>query len=207
MRKIEKIDKLRLDHRIIASIIKPSSKVLDLGCGEGDLLEYLVKTRNIEGYGIEISESAIYRCVEKGLSVSHEDIDSGLNDYPDRFFDYVIFNQTMQQVHKPKKAIHRALRIGRQVIVGFPNFCHIYARHQMSVKGRVPITRSLPYTWYDTPNMHFLGIKDFHIFCGYEKMRIEQIYYLAKNRAIRFLPNLFAYNAIFLIAKDQTDNQ
>jgi methionine biosynthesis protein MetW len=207
MQKTDKGGKLRLDHRIIASIIKPSSKVLDLGCGEGDLLEYLVKTRDIEGYGIEISEPAIYSCVEKGLSVSHEDIDSGLKDYPDKFFDYVIFNQTMQQVHRPKKAIHRALRIGRQVIVGFPNFCHIHSRHQMSVKGRVPITRSLPYNWYDTPNMHFLGIKDFHDFCRDEKIRIQEIYNLAKNRSIKFFPNLFAFNAIFLITKDQNDNQ
>ena len=207
MPKIKNINKLRLDHRIIADIIKPSSKVLDLGCGKGDLLEYLVKTRNIEGYGIEISESAIYSCVEKGLSVSHENIDSGLKDYPDKFFDYVIFNQTMQQVNKPKKAINRALRIGRKVIVGFPNFCHIHSRHQMSVKGRAPITRSLPYNWYDTPNMHFLGIKDFHIFCRNEKLKVEKIYYLAKERAIRILPNLFAYNAIFLITKNQNQNQ
>jgi methionine biosynthesis protein MetW len=203
MQKNKKNGKLRLDHSIIASIIKPSSKVLDLGCGEGDLLEYLVKTRNIEGYGIEISESAIYSCVEKGLSVSHEDIDSGLKDYPDRFFDYVIFNQTMQQVHKPKKAIHRALRIGGQVIVGFPNFCHIHSRHQMSVKGCAPITHSLPYTWYDTPNVHFLSIKDFYLFCKNENIRIENIYCLGKKRVIRFMTNLFAFNAIFVIKKKE----
>ncbi|MCK5568917.1 MAG: methionine biosynthesis protein MetW [Spirochaetes bacterium] len=201
MRKNDNNIHLKLDHRIIASIITPESRVLDLGCGEGQLLEYLVKTRGIEGYGIEINESAIYKCVEKGLSVSHEDIDSGLKDYPDHFFDYVIFNQTMQQVHKPKKAIHRALRIGKQIIVGFPNFCHIFARYQLTIRGNVPITRSLPYTWYDTPNMHFLSIKDFQSFCRQEKIRIKKITCLTQKRTVKILPNLFAYNAIFLIEK------
>ncbi len=201
MRKNDNNIHLKLDHRIIASIITPESRVLDLGCGEGQLLEYLVKTRGIEGYGIEINESAIYKCVEKGLSVSHEDIDSGLKDYPDHFFDYVIFNQTMQQVHKPKKAIHRALRIGKQIIVGFPNFCHIVARYQLTIRGNVPITHSLPYTWYDTPNMHFLSIKDFQSFCHQEKIRIKKITCLTQKRTVKILPNLFAYNAIFLIEK------
>jgi methionine biosynthesis protein MetW len=189
----------RLDHRIIATIIASGSKVLDLGCGEGVLLEYLVKMRDIEGYGIEISESAIYRCVEKGLSVSHEDIDSGLKDYPDRFFDYVIFNQTMQQVHRPREAIIRALRIGRRVIIGFPNFCHLRARFQLTILGHVPITASLPYTWYDTPNLHFLSIRDFKQFCRNEKIRIEKRYFLKEESTVRFLPNLIAYNGLFVL--------
>jgi methionine biosynthesis protein MetW len=190
----------RLDHRIIATIITSGSKVLDLGCGEGVLLEYLVKRRDIEGYGIEINESAIYRCVEKGLSVSHEDIDSGLQDYPDQFFDYVIFNQTMQQVHRPREAIIRALRIGRRVIIGFPNFCHLRARFQLTILGHVPITASLPYTWYDTPNLHFLSIRDFKQFCRDEKIRIEKRYFLKKDSTVRFFPNLIAYNGLFLLS-------
>ena len=192
---------LRLDHRIIASLIDEGSRVLDLGCGEGELLEYLINEKGIEGYGIEISEEAIYRCVERGLSVSHEDIDSGLKDYPDQFFDYVIFNQTMQQVHRPKEAIHGALRIGKRLIIGFPNFCHIRARLQISFIGRVPITHSLPYTWYVTPNLHFLSIKDFLVFCREERLHILKAAYLAKNRVIRFLPDLFAYNALLLITR------
>ncbi len=174
--------------------------MLDLGCGEGILLEYLVKERDIEGYGIEINESAIYRCVEKGLSVSHEDIDSGLKDYPDQFFDYVIFNQTMQQVHRPREAIIRALRIGRRVIIGFPNFCHFRARFQLTILGHVPITASLPYTWYDTPNLHFLSIRDFKQFCRDEKIRIEKRYYLKKDSTVRILPNLVAYNGLFVLS-------
>ena len=190
---------LRLDHTVIASLIERKSRVLDLGCGTGELLDYLVKKRGIDGYGIEINESAIYECVEKGLSVSHEDIDSGLKDYPDKHFDYVIFNQTMQQVQGPKKAILRALRIGKQVIIGFPNFCHIRARYQLTVRGHVPITHSLPYTWYETPNLHFLSIKDFQRFCEKEAIQIERKYFLSKRRVVKLIPNLFAYNAIFLL--------
>ena len=190
----------RLDHKIIASLITPGSKVLDLGCGEGVLLDYLVKERGIDGYGIEISESAIYKCVAKGLSVSHEDIDSGLKHYPDQFFDFVIFNQTMQQVHKPRHAILRALRIGKKVIVGFPNFCHFRARVQLSLLGRVPITASLPFTWYDTPNLHFLSLRDFIRFCRAERIRIERRIFLTKGGTVKFLPNILAYNGIFVLS-------
>ena len=189
----------RLDHKIIASLITSGSKVLDLGCNEGLLLDYLVKERGIEGYGIEISESAIYKCVAKGLSVSHEDIDSGLKHYPDQFFDFVIFNQTMQQVHRPRHAIIRALRIGKKVIVGFPNFCHIRARFQLSLLGHVPITASLPYTWYDTPNLHFLSIRDFIHFCRDEEITIEKRAYLTKKNTLKIFPNLLAYNGLFVL--------
>jgi len=190
----------RLDHKIIASLITPGSKVLDLGCGEGVLLDYLVKERGIEGYGIEISESAIYKCVAKRLSVSQEDIDSGLKHYPDQFFDFVIFNQTMQQVHMPRHAIIRALRIGKKVIVGFPNFCHIRARLQITLLGHVPITASLPYTWYDTPNLHFLSMRDFIHFCRDERITIEHRVFLTRNAAVKILPNLLAYNGLFVLS-------
>ena len=189
----------RLDHKIIASLITSGSKVLDLGCNEGLLLDYLVKERGIEGYGIEISESAIYKCVAKGLSVSHEDIDSGLKHYPDQFFDFVIFNQTMQQVHRPRHAIIRALRIGKKVIVGFPNFCHIRARIQLTLLGHVPITPSLPYTWYDTPNLHFLSIRDFIHFCRNEEITIEKRAFLTKKNTLKAFPNLLAYNGLFVL--------
>ncbi len=195
------MDELRTDHRIIASLVSRGSRVLDLGCGEGILLEHLVRERDIEGFGIEISERAIYRCVERGLSVSHEDIDSGLKHYPERFFDYVIFNQTMQQVHKPRMAIHRALKIGKTVIVGFPNFCHVRARVQITFGGRVPITPSLPYTWYNTPNLHFLSIRDFSDFCRAENILIRETFFLSRSRVIRLLPNLRAYNALFVLRR------
>ena len=189
----------RFDHKIIASLVETGSKVLDLGCGEGALLEYLVRERDVDGRGIEINESAIYKCVARGLSVSHEDIDSGLKHYPDQFFDYVIFNQTMQQVHRPRNALLRALRIGRRVIVGFPNFCHARARFQLTVLGRVPITASLPYTWYDSPNLHFLSIRDFIHFCREERIIIERKIFLSENRTIHLCANLRAYNGLFVL--------
>ena len=195
-----KKEELRLDHRIIGEMIGSGSMVLDLGCGDGDLLEYLVINKDVKGSGVEISEEAIYRCVEKGLSVSHGDIDSGLKEYPDKLFDYVIFNQTMQQVYKPKEAIQEALRIGKKVIIGFPNFCYLSARFQLFFAGHVPITPSLPYRWYDTPNLHFLSIKDFRVFCDEQNMVVEKSVFLTEKRVVRFLPNLFALNAVFQIS-------
>lgn len=192
---------LRLDHKIIGGMIEPGAMVLDLGCGGGELLAYLVENKGVRGSGIEISEEAIYKCVEKGLSVSHGDIDSGLREYPDKMFDYVIFNQTMQQVHKPKEAILEALRIGRKVIVGFPNFCYIKARFQLFFGGHVPMTPSLPYTWYATPNLHFLSIKDFQKFCDDEGIRVEERAFITEDRIVTFMPNLLALNAIFEIFK------
>jgi methionine biosynthesis protein MetW len=196
-----KNEELRLDHKLIGGLIEHGAAVLDLGCGTGELLAYLVSDKGVKGSGIEISEDAIYKCVEKNLSVSHGDIDSGLQEYPDKMFDYVIFNQTMQQVYKPREAILEALRIGKKVIVGFPNFCNLKARTQLFFGGHVPITPSLPYTWYATPNLHFLSIKDFERFCVQEGISVEKKLFLSEDREIKFMPNLLALNAIFQIFK------
>lgn len=195
------IEELRFDHKIIGEMIDHGSHVLDMGCGEGDLLEYLVEKKDVKGTGVEINEEAIYSCVEKGLSVAQGDIDTGMSDYPDGLFDIVIFNQTMQQVHKPKDAILEALRIGKKVIIGFPNFCYYKALFQLTVLGHVPITPALPYSWYDTPNLHCLSIKDFNDFCKRQGIRIEKKVFLDKDRIIRFMPNLLALDAIFQISK------
>jgi len=191
---------LRLDHKVIGDMISRGSMVLDMGCGDGELLEYLVIQKDVRGSGVEISEKAIYECVEKGLSVSHGDIDSGLTEYPDGLFDYVIFNQTMQQVQRPKDAIKEALRIGKKVIIGFPNFCHVSARFQIFFGGHVPVTPSLPYSWHDTPNLHFLSIKDFKRFCSEQGIKIEKSVFLSQKGVVSFMPNVFALNAIFQIS-------
>lgn len=194
-------ENVKLDHRIIGSIIEPGAKVLDLGCGDGDLLQYLVKAKEARVQGIELDEASIYRCVEKGLSVFHSDIDSGLKGYPDKTFDYVILNQTMQQIKRVDYVIDESLRVGSKAIVGFPNFAHLAVRLEILFSGRVPVTKSLPYQWHDTPNLRFLSITDFVRFCGEKNIRILQSFYLGKDRAVPMLPNMFAQNAVFVVTR------
>lgn len=194
---------VRLDHRIIYKIIEPGSRVLDLGCGSGDLIYFLAKEKDAKVQGIELSEEAIYKCVEKGLSVFHGDIDSGLIEYPDKSFDYVILNQSMQEVKKVDFVIREALRVGKKVIVGFPNFAYWPARLRLFLKGKAPITVSLPYHWYDTPNLHFLSISDFADFCSEKKIKVLAAYYLGKKHLTMFLPNFFALNVIFVITQKE----
>jgi methionine biosynthesis protein MetW len=188
-----------LDHKAILEWIHPRSSVLDLGCGDGELLALLVKERHVKAQGIEIDEQAIYHCVAKGLSVFHEDIDKGLSDYADQSFDYVILNQSFQQVKKPDIVLREALRVGREVIVGLPNFAHYQARLQIFFRGRTPVTLSLPYEWHDTPNLHFLSISDFIEYCRKRKIKIEKEAFSGKKRRVKILPNLFALTGIFLV--------
>ncbi len=193
---------IRLDHKIILDLIEENSKVLDLGCGDGDLLALLIHHKAIRGTGIEIDEQAIYKCIERGLTVSHGDIDSGLVDYSSKRFDYVILNESLQEVLNPEKVIMEALRVGKKVIVGIPNFCQISARFQIFFKGRVPVTPELPYQWYNTPNLRFLSLKDFRNFCREKGITIDRERAIAGNQEIRVLPNLFAHIGIFLLYKD-----
>jgi methionine biosynthesis protein MetW len=195
------LNTIRLDHRIIYGIVEPQARVLDLGCGDGELLSLLAREKNAKVQGIELSDQAIYKCVEKGLSVFHGDIDSGLSEYPDKSFDYVILNQSMQELRKADFVIEETLRVGRKVIVGFPNFAYYKGRFMLFLKGKAPITKSLPYRWYDTPNLHFLSISDFKDFCQDKNIKIIDSFYLGKDRPIKFWPNLLALNAVFVIAK------
>jgi methionine biosynthesis protein MetW len=194
------LNSIQPEHQIIAGLVRSGSSVLDLGCGDGVLLNILRKEKNIsKSQGIEIDEQAIYKCVARGLSVFHGDIDSGLSEYEDKSFDYVIINQTFQQVKKPDTVLGEALRVGREVIVGFPNFAYYKARYHLAIRGVAPVTRSLPYQWYDTPNIHFLSIADFIRYCSQRNIKIEKSYYLGNKGKIRLFPNLFALLGIFLI--------
>ena len=193
---------IQLDHEVILDLIKPKSTVLDLGCGNGDLLYLLIKEKNARVQGIEIDEQAIYKCVAKGLNVFHGDVDSGLTEFKDKSFDYVVLNQSLQQILHVDKVLIDALRVGKKVIVGFPNFAHYKSRLQMFFSGRTPVTGALPYQWYDTPNLHFLSISDFKNYCRLKKINVERSVCIGQTRRIPFLPNLFAQTGIFLISKE-----
>lgn len=197
-------EQIRLDHTIIYSIVKPDSRVLDLGCGEGDLLYPLVRDKHVQAQGVELDDKAIQECVKKGLSVFHDDIEHSLREYPDNCFDYVILNQSMQEVKNVDFVIHESLRIGSKVIVGFPNFAYIRSRFMLFFRGKAPITKSLPYLWFDTPNVRFLSIEDFRDFCGEKNIRILEAHYLGERRIVYFWPNLLALNAIFVLTKGET---
>jgi len=192
---------LPLEHKAILEWVKRDASVLDLGCGNGELLALLIRQKGIKAQGIEIDEQAIYQCVAKGLSVFHEDIDNGLSDYADDSFDYVILNQSFQQVKKPDIVLKEALRVGKEVIIGFPNFAHYQGRLQIFFKGKTPVTPSLPYEWHDTPNLHFLSISDFIAYCHKRDIKIEKVAFIGKNREVKTLPNLFALIGIFLVSK------
>lgn len=192
---------LRLDYKIIVELVAPGSQVLDLGCGDGTLLQMLEKEKQVKGQGIEFDETLVYQCVEKGLNVFHGDIASGLADYPDKSFDYVILNKSMQELKKVDPVIEDALRIGKQVIIGFPNFAHLDARIQMFFFGRSPVTPALPFHWHDSPNLHFLSIRDFQEYCRDKKLNVIQVRYINDQNEVRLLPNLFARDAVFLVQK------
>jgi len=175
--------------------------VLDLGCGDGELLAYLSRERRVHAQGIELSEQAIIRCVSAGLSVFQQDIDTGLSEYADESFDYVILNQTLQQVKNPDLALQEALRVGKKVIVGIPNFAYYKARASIFFRGRVPVTPALPYQWYDTPNLHFLSIADFEDYCKIKIINIERVFFTSGTHRIRFLPNLRAESGFFILSR------
>src|SRR6516165_824652 len=163
----------RLDHLLVAEMIEPRSRVLDVGCGDGELLR-LLESRGVDGRGIELSREGVNDSVAKGLAVIQGDADTDLADYPDDAFDYVILSQTLQATRRPRQVLEHMLRIGRHAVVSFPNFGHWNIRLQILLAGRMPRTDNLPYTWYDTPNIHFCTIKDFRALCKVTGAKMEK---------------------------------
>ena len=196
-----RVDSLKLEQRVISEWIEGLSSVLDLGCGDGELLSFLIQEKQVHAQGIEIDEQAIHKCVAKGLSVFQQDIDTGLSEYRDKFFDYVMLSQSLQQVKNPDIVLKEALRVGKKVIVSFPNFAHYTARFQIFFGGRVPVTRALPYEWHDTPNSHFLSISDFIEYCTRRSIKVENSIFIRKNKRVRVFPNFFAEIGIFLLSE------
>jgi methionine biosynthesis protein MetW len=163
----------RSDYAIIGEIIEPGSRVLDLGCGDGELLQWLVQNKGVEARGVEISGEKVQRAITRGVSVYQGDIDQGLADYPDRAFDYVILGQTLQETRQPRRVLREMLRVGRRVIVAFPNFGHWRVRLALMASGRAPRTKLFPYDWYESPNIHFLTVHDFEELAMLEDLTVE----------------------------------
>ncbi len=151
----------RQDHLLIVDMVERGARVLDVGCGDGALLQLLAQRKNVDGRGVELSQRGVNECVAKGLSVIQGDADTDLADYPDDGFDYVILSQTLQATRRPREALRNMLRIGRRAIVSFPNFGYWRVRAQLAFRGRMPVTGNLAYSWHDTPNIHLCTIRDF----------------------------------------------
>jgi methionine biosynthesis protein MetW len=191
----------RGDYAIIGEIVEPDTTVLDLGCGEGELLAWLAENKKVQARGVEISTAKVQRAIARGVSVYQGDIDEALSDYPDQAFDYVILSQTLQETRAPHKVLREMLRVGKRAIVAFPNFGHWAVRMSMLFTGRAPKTRLFPYDWWDSPNIHFLSVYDFQVLCAKEALIIERQYTLSGYRRVGLLPNLMAEVAVFLVRK------
>ncbi|WP_176371608.1 methionine biosynthesis protein MetW [Desulfosediminicola flagellatus] len=200
-------DAIRFDLQVIADWIEPGSKVLDLGCGKGDLLAWLTTNKQVRGTGIEMNKDKAATCIARGLSVLQGDLNDEVQDYPDKHFDYVILSQTLQQIFEPARLLYSLSRIGRRVIVSFPNFSHYSSRLQLLLKGTAPKNDQLPYSWYDTPNIRVITFSDFRKFAsdvGYTIVKEIAINTNSANSAgniVTYCPNLRATYGIFVIEK------
>jgi len=196
---------MRTDLKIISDWITPNSTVLDLGCGDGTLLQHLTKTKKIQGYGIEIDNDNINSCIKKNVNVIQQNIDTGLKNFTDQSFDYIIMSQTIQATQHPAELLENMLRIGKECIVTFPNFGHWYCRYYLGLKGQMPVSKTLPAQWHDTKNIHLCTIKDFEKHCQTHNIKIlKRTLVDAKHKnslLMRLLPNLLTGIALYRITK------
>jgi len=186
----------RPDFAAIAEWVRPDSRVLDLGCGDGTLLKYLERQRNVSGYGVEIDDESVVACVRNRVNVVQSDLERGLSDFEDSSFDYVILSQTLQTVRNTERIMREILRVGLEGIVTFPNFG--YWRNRLHVaRGHMPVSDNLPYQWFNTPNLHLCTIADFERFCRERRIRIVERKVLSNGKAVEWWPNLFGALAVY----------
>lgn len=190
----------RRDFAIIGELVEPGTRVLDLGCGEGELLAWLKEHKDVDGRGVELTGARVQKAIAAGVSVYQGDLESALADYPDQAFDYVILSQTLQETRDPLHVLRGMLRIGKRAIVAFPNFGHYSVRMSTLRSGRAPKTKLFPYDWWDSPNIHFFTVLDFEALAVREKWRVERRIFLARQRQVQMFPNLMAEIAVFLVA-------
>jgi len=188
----------RADFQLITNWVEPNSRVLDLGCGDGSLLALLNRTRATRGYGVEINDDNIVTCVKNGINVIQNNLESGLSTFESDSFDYVILSQTLQAVHQTEKIVKEMLRVGRQAIVTFPNFGYWRNRWQI-LAGRMPVSKTLPYQWYDTPNVHLCTINDFEDFCHAHNVQILEREILTRGNKVELFPNWLGNLAVYRI--------
>ncbi len=194
---------IRADLLLVADMVKAGSRVLDVGCGDGILLDYLARTKEVDGRGIELSSEGVNACVSAGLSVIQGDADRDLKDYPDGAFDYVVLSQTLQAMHAPKSVLKHLMRIGRRAIVSFPNFAYWRVRLDLASRGRMPVTEWLPYKWHNTPNIHLFTIQDFMDWAKDEGVEVLAGFVLSEGevRELQMDDNLYAEEALLFIRK------
>ncbi|HYL72728.1 MAG TPA: methionine biosynthesis protein MetW [Bryobacteraceae bacterium] len=191
----------RSDYAIISELIERDTRVLDLGCGEGELLAWLAENKHVDARGVEISGAKVQQAIARGVSVFHSDLEDALADLPDQAFDYVILSQTLQETREPLKVLRDMLRVGHRAIVAFPNFGHWRVRLAHLWTGRAPKTKLFPYEWYDSPNIHFLTVHDFEGLVNTEHWTVERRIFLQGPRTVKSLPNLLAEVAVFLVRR------